>query len=140
MGVEVAAVQQEEKKSGQRHRELADGLENTFTEINFSFRAAPDRVFSQLRLMQFGETELLSLEKLFNTVAWTGISDHFPTPQLSALRDGCLEYKTCQAKISFIFGNNNNIQKVYLFFFFYLFKHFTGGGPLENLTQFSEQH
>lgn len=47
------------RKRGPRHRKLADGLENTFAKINFSFRAATDGVFSQLRLMQFGETELL---------------------------------------------------------------------------------
>lgn len=70
------------RKRGPRHRELADGLENTFAKINFSFRAAPDRVFSQLGLMQFGETELLKLGKLLNTVPWTEISDHFPTPRL----------------------------------------------------------
>lgn len=63
-----------------------------------------------------------NLEKLLNTVPWTGISDHFPTARLSALRDGCLEYKTCQAKSSVLFGSNkfNNIEKVFILFFFSL--------------------
>lgn len=61
VGRRVVASQQKKKKPGQRHGELAEGLENTFAKINFLFRAAPDQVFSQLRLMQFGETERLKL-------------------------------------------------------------------------------